>query len=125
MLVESPHSPCSRHRRYPVEAFTFYPLPVDDAGHWPQAPRIGSTYDMTNQERRQPNTESDAELRAGLTHEQLAALVTLEHFRWHLRFVRRPMFRDPIPVVFHADGRYAVLEPDGSVNDNPGFDIRK
>jgi hypothetical protein len=124
MPIDSRLRPARAIADYPIGAFTFYPPPVDDAEHQPQAPRIGSTYDMTNKERRQPNTESDAELRAGLTREQLAALATLEHFRWHLRFVRRPMFRDPIPVVFHADGRHAVLEPDGSINDNPGFFIR-
>jgi len=63
--------------------------------------------------------------RAGLTPAQLDALTTLEFFRWELRFVRRPLFQDPIPVVFNRDGkRYAVLEPDGSLNENPGFKIR-
>jgi hypothetical protein len=42
-----------------------------------------------------------------------------------LRFVRRPMFLAPIPIVFHRDGvRFAVLEEDGSINENPGFKIR-
>lgn len=80
---------------------------------------------MPDKDRRRSAEPTDEQLRAGLTPEQLAALATLEHFRWSLRFVRRPLFREPIPVVFHADGRYAVLEPDGSINDNPGFDIRK
>lgn len=81
---------------------------------------------MADRERRgteQPNTVA---LRAGLTREQLDALTTLEHFRWELRFVRRPLFREPVPVVFHPDGeRFAVLEPDGSLNENPGFEIRR
>lgn len=75
--------------------------------------------------RRQIGQADDAQLRAGLTPEQLATLATLEHFRWTLRFVRRPLFQIPVPVVFHPDGRYAVLEPDGSINETPGFEIRR
>lgn len=81
---------------------------------------------MSDRERRsQLDEESAAELRAGLTAEQLLALHTLEHFQWTLRFVRRPLFQTPIPVVFARDGkRFAVLEADGTVNENPGFKIR-
>ena len=75
--------------------------------------------------RRQTMAKSDAALRAGLTPAQLAALPTLELFQWKLRFVRRPLFCDPIPVLVAADGvRFVVLEPDGSLNENPGFRIR-
>ena len=64
-------------------------------------------------------------MRAGLTPEQLATLETLEHFRWALRFVRRPLFRDPIPVVVHPDGkRFVVLEADGSINESPDIKLR-
>ncbi|WP_255595147.1 hypothetical protein [Lysobacter sp. BMK333-48F3] len=81
---------------------------------------------MVERERRNSDKKLNAaELRAGLTPAQLDALTTLEFFRWELRFVRRPLFQDPIPVVFNRDGRkYAVLEPDGSLNENPGFKIR-
>lgn len=79
---------------------------------------------MYGQERRRAATD-DAALRAGLTPAQLKALETLEHFRWTLKFVRRPMFRDPIPVVVDREGkRYAVLEADGTLNENPGLRIR-
>ncbi|MGO1003548.1 hypothetical protein [Lysobacter sp. CA196] len=81
---------------------------------------------MVDRERRGTGQTSTVALRAGLTPEQRDALTTLEHFRWELRFVRRPLFREPIPVVFHPDGeRYAVLEADGSLNENPGFEIRR
>ncbi len=66
-----------------------------------------------------------ATLRSGLSPEQLKALGTLEAFRWTLRFVRRPMFLDPIPVVFSPGGdRFVILEADGSINENPGFKLR-
>jgi hypothetical protein len=79
----------------------------------------------TPRERRRGSTPTPA-LREGLTEGQLRALETLEHFHWELRFVRRPMFRDPVPVVFDRDGeRWAVLEPDGSLNESPGFELRR
>ena len=81
---------------------------------------------MSDPERRKVLTAQDqVTLRAGLTPEQLDVLVTLEHFGWTLRFVRRPIFQNPIPILFSPDGtRFVVLEADGAVNDNPGFKIR-
>jgi len=80
---------------------------------------------MYGRERRQSADSDPTALRAGLTAAQLKALETLEHFQWTLRFVRRPMFRDPIPVLFHRDGkRYVVLEADGTLNEAPDLVIR-
>lgn len=81
---------------------------------------------MYGRERRRSESAKTAALRQGLTPAQLRTLDTLEQFRWTLRFVRRPMFQDPIPVVFDRDNkRFAVLEPDGSINETPGFRIRE
>ncbi len=80
---------------------------------------------MSRQERRNPPITDPGQLRAGLTPEQLATLETLEHFRWVLRFVRRPLFRDPVPVCVHPDGkRIVVLEADGSINESPDIRLR-
>ena len=80
---------------------------------------------MYGRERRQTAQSAATALRSGLTPSQLKALDTLEQFRWTLRFVRRPMFHDPVPVVFDREGkRYAVLEADGTLNETPGFKIR-
>lgn len=80
---------------------------------------------MYGRERRKRQPGDAAALRAGLTPAQLKALDTLEHFRWTLRFVRRPMFQDPVPVVFDRTGeRWAVLEADGSLDESPGFKLR-
>ena len=50
----------------------------------------------------------------------------LEQFGWELKFVRRKPFQPPVAVVFDGDRKsFAVLEPDGSLNENPGFDIRQ
>jgi hypothetical protein len=78
---------------------------------------------MTTNERRQ--RPDPAQLRLGLTAEQAQAVETLEHFGWQLRFVRRPLFRDPIPVLFDRGGqRYVVLQPDGSLDESQTLKLR-
>ena len=80
---------------------------------------------MYGRERRQSDELDTVSLRAGLAPAQLNALGTLEHFGWTLRFVRRPMFRDPIPVLFSRDGkRYVVLQADGTLDENPDLVTR-
>lgn len=76
-------------------------------------------------ERRNRQPPDPAALRAGLAPAQLAALETLEQFQWTLKFVRRPMFQDPVPVVVDRSGtRYAVLLADGTLDESPAFHIR-
>lgn len=78
-----------------------------------------------NRERRRGAPLDPDALREGLTPAQLKALATLEQFGWTLRFVRRPMFLEPVPVAFDRSGeKWVVIEPDGSLNENPGFRIR-
>ena len=80
---------------------------------------------MYGREQRQAGEPDEVALRKGLTRAQLDALGTLEHFGWTLRFVRRPMFRDPVPVLVHRDGkRFVVLETDGTLNEVPDIRIR-
>ena len=79
---------------------------------------------MSSTERRSAAADAAA-LRRGLTSEQLAAVETLEHFGWQLRFVRRPLFRDPIPVLFDRSGeRYVVLQADGSLDESQTLTLR-
>ena len=80
---------------------------------------------MYGRERRNGEEEGASRLRDLLNDDQRMTLVELEHFGWALKFVRRPLFQPSIPVVFDADRkRFAVLETDGSLNEQPGFDIR-
>lgn len=75
---------------------------------------------MVDRERRQDKVVTGAGLRALLNEEQLMTLRDLERFGWELRFVRRPPFQDPIPVVVDGDRKaFSVLKPDGSLEDNP------
>jgi len=78
-----------------------------------------------DRERRKGTVENRAKLRAELNEEQLLTLSELERFGWELKFARHPLFQDILPVVFDADrNSYAVLRPDGTLDENPGFDIR-
>jgi hypothetical protein len=71
---------------------------------------------------RAPAPPSNRELNAA----QLAALADLERFGWELKFIRRPLFQQPVPVVFDPDRKhFAVLTADGTLDEHPGFDIRK
>lgn len=81
---------------------------------------------MYGRERReQVSPARAAELRAGLTSPQRATLATMEQFGWRLQFVRRPLFREPVPVLLDRSGtRFAVLEEDGTFHEDPDFRIR-
>ena len=60
-----------------------------------------------------------------LNESQLLALRSLENFGWHLWFVRRPLFMQPIVVVTNADAtQHAQLEEDGSVNLKSPLQLR-
>ncbi len=64
-------------------------------------------------------------LEGKLNAEQLATLHSLESFGWELKFVRMPLFQEPVPVVFDGSRqKFAVLRPDGTLDENPGIDIR-
>lgn len=80
---------------------------------------------MYGRERRKSETSDHDALRAALTPAQRAALPLLERFGWTLRFVRRPLFQEPVPILFDREGRrWVTLESDGSINENPGFKLR-
>ncbi len=79
----------------------------------------------TDMERRKAQKELSLVLKRELNEAQLSTLQALEHFGWELKFVRRKPFQQPTAVVFDGDRKsFAVLEVDGALNENPGFDIR-
>jgi len=80
---------------------------------------------MTDAERRKTAPPPPRALERDLNEKQIYTLRTLETVGWELKFVRRKLFQDPIPVVFDGDRKkFAVLEQDGTLNESPGFDIR-
>lgn len=60
---------------------------------------------------------------AQLNEAQRDVLRVLEHFGWQLGFVRRQF--EPVPVVFAGDCLYAVIRPDGSVDERPTLALRR
>ena len=83
---------------------------------------------MTTPERRQASDSNPAELRLQLNAAQLRMLRELECFGWELRFVRRPPFVEPIPVIYPADDSaedaYITLRFDGSLDEQSSLLIR-
>jgi hypothetical protein len=81
---------------------------------------------MTERERRRVEGRPSQALKRELNEAQKIALAELERFGWELKFIRRPMFDQPVPVVFDSSRKhFAVLNIDGSLNEKPGFDIRR
>jgi hypothetical protein len=76
-------------------------------------------------ERRKGEKPIPDDLENTLNDAQLIALPVLERFGWELRFVRRPLFQEPIPVVCNAEGTMlGVLEEDGRLNLQVDMQIR-
>lgn len=79
----------------------------------------------TKREKRKASKELSNTLKRDLNEAQLATLQGLETFGWELKFVRRKPFHAPVAVVFDGDRKkFAVLDEDGTLQENPGFDIR-
>ena len=61
-----------------------------------------------------------------LNEMQMRALHQLERFGWQLRFVRKPLFQEPVAVVFSAEGdKIGILEEDGRINMEPDIKVRE
>ena len=88
-------------------------------------PDTPGTAPRTPERRKGAPKMDDATLLAGLTPEQQATIHTMETFHWRLKFVRRPLFKTPIPVLFNRDGdRYVVVNEDGTIDENPALKLR-
>jgi len=75
--------------------------------------------------RRQGMSAIPINLREFLSDDQRRSLRQIESFGWQLAFVRRPLFQDPVVVIRNGEGsKFSVLEPDGTVNDQPDIEIR-
>ena len=80
---------------------------------------------MMAEKQRKTEKELTSLLKRELNEEQRLTLADLERFGWELKFIRRPLFQPSIAVVFDSDRKcFAVLEPDGTLNENPGITIR-
>ena len=61
-----------------------------------------------------------------LNEEQIFTLRRMEAFGWELKFIRRPLFQDVLPVLFHTDSnQFGVLEDDGTLNMQRDLNVRE
>ena len=78
-----------------------------------------------NKDKRKGGTPTIDEMRAQLNEAQHQALIELELLGWTLKFVRRPMFQDPVPVVMSKkSGQIGQLDPDGKIVIDISHDLR-
>ena len=74
---------------------------------------------------RRKTTPQGRALERDLSFDQVVTLRDLERFGWELKFVRRPPFQNPIPVIFDPDRKhYAVILPDGTLDEAESLNIR-
>ena len=60
-----------------------------------------------------------------LTPEQMQMLHQIESFGWKIKFIRRPVFQDPVIVLVSDNGKkIGVLEKDGRINMDPDITLR-
>jgi hypothetical protein len=60
-----------------------------------------------------------------LNNLQLLALQKAEEFGWKLKFVRRPLFQEVVPVITDpSGGKFGILETNGDINLHPQTKIR-
>ena len=76
-------------------------------------------------ERRNNGKHSLEDSNEVLNDSQLLALNKMEGFGWVLAFIRKPLFQDIVPVLFHPDSKkLAILDNDGALNIKPDIKFR-
>tara|TARA_R100000687_G_scaffold30831_2_gene25677 strand:- start:14 stop:205 length:192 start_codon:yes stop_codon:yes gene_type:complete len=61
-----------------------------------------------------------------LNEDQRISLQQLENFGWSLRYVRRPLFLEPVAIVYHSGiCAHAVLDIDGTLDRNSDVNLRQ
>ncbi|MDX1569553.1 MAG: hypothetical protein R3200_03645 [Xanthomonadales bacterium] len=80
---------------------------------------------MSADDRRSKQPTKTSQMEKELNDSQLTTLRNIETFGWELKFIRRPLFQKPIPVVFDGSRQaFAIIEQDGTLNEKPDLKIR-
>jgi hypothetical protein len=83
--------------------------------------RIGG---MTIDRRKDTKLTAD-DVKKILNRKQLSALHQCQYFGWKLKFIRSPLFQEPVPVLYNAKiDRIGILDPDGHINMDLDFEVR-
>ncbi|MFT5032973.1 MAG: hypothetical protein ACI89D_002588 [Bermanella sp.] len=71
----------------------------------------------TPKERRKGMHSIPDGLESYLNPAQIVTLHEVARFGWELQYVRRPLFMEPVPILFnHTMNRYAVMDINGCMN---------
>ena len=66
------------------------------------------------------------DLEETLNKAQIHMLRRMENFGWELKFIRRPLFQDVLPILLHLDSnKIGVLEEDGTINMQRDLNLRE
>jgi hypothetical protein len=76
-------------------------------------------------DRRSEGNQVPESLGEVLNKMQLLTLSKMEGFGWRLAFIRRPLFQDIVPVLFHPDNKtLGTLDDEGALNTQSGIEFR-
>lgn len=76
-------------------------------------------------ERRLGQVAVPDDVNARLNELQHQTLARLEGFGWSVGFIRRPLFQEPVVVLFDPTGRsYGILRDDGILDTKTVLEIR-
>jgi len=79
---------------------------------------------MTEDRRKNKKLTQD-DVKKILNREQLNALIESQHFGWRLRFIRRPLFQYPVPVLYNIKiDKVGIMDPNGHVNFDVKLEVR-
>ena len=75
-------------------------------------------------DRRHEELQRESALKRSINGDQLVTLVVLERFGWTLKFVRKSK-AGPLAAVYDPEKHcLAIIEPDGSLNEDPQLGFR-
>lgn len=78
-----------------------------------------------DRERRRNKQLTQEDVRKLLNPRQFTALLEAQCFGWRLKFIRSPLFREPVPVLYNPRiEKIGVLDPDGQVNMDVELEVR-
>ena len=75
-------------------------------------------------DRRHEELQRESALKRSINSEQLLTLLSLERYGWILRFVRKSKLGALAAVYDPEKHCLAIIEPDGSLNENPDLAFR-
>ena len=79
-----------------------------------------------DREKRKGNIPLPKNLKEVLNEAQWQVLSGIEYAGWELRFLRRPLFQEPMLFIQNPnDGRIGILDKDGSIKIQSNIKVRE